>query len=791
MNRFQPLYSHIPKSILTDCKLVSCDIFDTLLFRFVANFTDIFTVVAQEAIKRDLLPYGMHPEQFRRIRIQAEKNARNKHYAAYHSHEILFSDIYNEIPSVIQHHTDIMQIEYETEKRTVWINPHVESFLYQCYNEGKKIILSSDMYFNSQQLLDFLQNKRFNTRIIERIYVSCEQQATKRNGSLYEIIKKDYIQYYPREILHLGDFYLSDFQQAKACGIQAYHYQMEDSTQYLSYERVRYSYPLLPELQSLRKLGCYHLPQKLSKQEEFFYLNGWSVAGPYFTLFGEWIRKLLLKEGIKLVLPFMREGKVLTQLLSNLHHEDTSIIPLFISRQAIFFASIPELNESSLLSFFDKRDNTISDLFEELSLVIPEELFRYKSISLTTAKLTFIGTQSLQSWVVSYFLQPNTLKRLHKTQQDKKKLIYDYFRSLAQNEKRVVTVDIGFAATIQQGLQRIIHQFDPTIHFIHLLCMGNEKTADKLSQNMDIRSFSGDAGKNLDLIQTICLDSPPIEQLLLHSEGSTIGYKMKKGQASPIMETNPVPKKEIHLKELFQQGMLDFQLVTLPLFEANPWLLDKLLLRTREILQILHRHYDFPTEEEALYIGNLHNDVNYGSKRIISFCNDYSIDCDQDSLDNFMAKALFSQTYRIKNNAYWPQGIITRASANYLYKYYLQFYESSLSSLIPYYSDFINVVQCAIDHGIDSFCIYGTGQGGKSIAKIAMLHNLSISSFVETTPSQKSLYNIPIFNIRQAYNKGCHVYLIASTSFYIEIKQTIINFYKKTNIQPTIFHVNM
>ena len=63
---------------LQDIRLLSLDIFDTLLFRTCANPSDVFSTMAMQAHHNGSLKTHVSPEAFKEMRIRAEHKARAK-----------------------------------------------------------------------------------------------------------------------------------------------------------------------------------------------------------------------------------------------------------------------------------------------------------------------------------------------------------------------------------------------------------------------------------------------------------------------------------------------------------------------------------------------------------------------------------------------------------------------------------------------------------------------------------------------------------------------------------------
>ena len=80
---------------LSKYKLLSVDIFDTLLMRFFSDPKDLFLELGNVLVKQKQ-PVKYSPQEFKILRIDAEKDARilNKKTSG----EVTLSDIYNQFP---------------------------------------------------------------------------------------------------------------------------------------------------------------------------------------------------------------------------------------------------------------------------------------------------------------------------------------------------------------------------------------------------------------------------------------------------------------------------------------------------------------------------------------------------------------------------------------------------------------------------------------------------------------------------------------------------------------------
>lgn len=186
--------------LLEGIDIVSFDIFDTLVIRPFVKPTDLFEYLS---IKYDV------PE-FSKLRIQAEKNARQKKS----SQEVTLNEIYFEINSKYSY---LQEIEFETELKLVKPHPNARLYYKEALTASKKVICVSDTYFTLPQIKKLL-NKCGYTQI-DNIYLSSEYGDNK-GKTLFNTVIND-LKISPEKILHIGDNRISDYEQPLKLGLHA------------------------------------------------------------------------------------------------------------------------------------------------------------------------------------------------------------------------------------------------------------------------------------------------------------------------------------------------------------------------------------------------------------------------------------------------------------------------------------------------------------------------------------------------------------------------------------------
>lgn len=133
---------HLAKDLMA-YDVISFDIFDTLILRPFAKPTDLFMVVGNKLKIID----------FMRIRIEAEKVARDEAMVLKGNHEVSIYEIYEKVSRKtgidVQKGVDA---EFETEMEFCFANPYMKRVYDLLNDQGKKIILTSDMYLPADMM---------------------------------------------------------------------------------------------------------------------------------------------------------------------------------------------------------------------------------------------------------------------------------------------------------------------------------------------------------------------------------------------------------------------------------------------------------------------------------------------------------------------------------------------------------------------------------------------------------------------------------------------------------------
>ncbi len=181
-------------------KVVSFDLFDTLVLRPFLKPTDLFILLGQIQSRND----------FCDLRIKAESKARSSIGTW-----VTLDEIYSFMPKDLMSFKNLeCQLEMDLCFKNPWMREHYQSMV-----EGKTVIITTDMYLPRDVIEKILQK---NDIRYDRLYISSEHRRTKQHGSLFSYILDD-LSIKPEDMMHIGDNILADYRTPRSLGIQAIH----------------------------------------------------------------------------------------------------------------------------------------------------------------------------------------------------------------------------------------------------------------------------------------------------------------------------------------------------------------------------------------------------------------------------------------------------------------------------------------------------------------------------------------------------------------------------------------
>ena len=203
-------------------------------------------------------------------------------------------------------------LERQIEKDCLIANPSVRELIKQKRKDGWQIAFISDMYLDSAFLSEILMREGCFLPG-DKIYVSCEHNARKDTGTLYDLVRQEL---HPDEWEHYGDNRKSDVRMAERKGIKAH---LIDN--------------------SYRDLASRFVA---------------SAYLPYVM----WLLNEARKQGIQRLYFISRDGYILQQIAEALPHEGIELRYFFTSRKALQKAFKNEEDQQLTIQYFRQEGLT-------------------------------------------------------------------------------------------------------------------------------------------------------------------------------------------------------------------------------------------------------------------------------------------------------------------------------------------------------------------------------------------------------------------------------------------------
>lgn len=415
-------------------EVISFDIFDTLLLRPFAKPTDLFFIVG----KRLDMP------EFHRVRIETEKQLRETAHQLHGTWEITIEDIYEKIEERTGLSKELgIKTEFEVELQYCRANPYMKQ-VYQLFQEqGKTIILCTDMYLGKERIVQML--KKVGYVGYEKLYVSCEYGCSKSTKGLYKYVLNDFK---GKKILHIGDNVKADIERANSCGIETLYYQNvhEVGNQY----RADGMTALVGSAYAGIVNG--HLHNGI-RQYDPYYEYGFIYGGLYIFGFCAWMYRQAQEQRIEKILFLSRDGAIYKEVFDRFFGEVNSKYFLWSRVASIKYTT----GNRKLLAFETSIESMIQD---SLGVTIGDFLASYQLEGL----IPYLGGYDLGN---NSIIVRETVKKIEqlfcdhwdevrKASSEQISALTKYIKDAVGTAKKIAVVDVGWLGSGPTALKNII-----------------------------------------------------------------------------------------------------------------------------------------------------------------------------------------------------------------------------------------------------------------------------------------------------------------------------------------------
>lgn len=515
-------------------KYVSFDIFDTLIKRNVEAPVDIFRIME--------LSIG---DNFAYKRINAEREARKKTTGE----EVTLKEIYDFYP---EKDANLPEMELQMELSAIVPNIPILDVYHRCVADGKKIFVTTDMYWPIEAIKVLLKQAGVDT--YEKVYLSSEKQKTKRTGALFkELLDEQNI--HPDELIHIGDHLQSDFKVPRNMGIIAIHIPKELKRIQFRHKTEGIQNNYLNTLIKDTYLGG----------KDAYYEFGYSQFGKLLWGYSKWIHQKAVEKGIKELFFFARDGWIMKQAYDTCF-DDPSIQThyLEVSRRSLRGPILwMDFDYDKVLDMVvNAKLVSIRSIFDGLGLEIRDydkQLFEY-SISEDSIydRSSIREDEKLKALILS--LKEDIINN----SKNEYEVLSSYLKTNGVSGK-IGIIDIGYAGSMQKYLQQILNNMR-IVHEItgFYLAVADYYTKNDSPENpLDMNGYLFDFKHDKNAIDTRSSYVGLFETLFLEQGGSvkryvqsTDGIKVERYPYEYYQNGKPT-MDFVKIKSL-QQGALDF-----------------------------------------------------------------------------------------------------------------------------------------------------------------------------------------------------------------------------------------
>ncbi|MBM7567979.1 hypothetical protein [Paenibacillus sacheonensis] len=543
--------------------IVSFDILDTLVLRPFAAPTDMFYLLE---VKHNYL-------NFANIRKQSEQEARKIKFEQCGTYEITIVDIYNQVA----YHTGLdrdycIKLEFELELEMCTSNPYMKEVYEILKANHKRMIAVSDMYLPKGLMKQILEKCGYNE--LEDVFMSCEFEASKRHQDLYAVVDEVLQKNGPKSVVHVGDNYVSDIEQATKFGWNAVYYRNVNVIG-SEFRTINMSRMVSSGYRGIVNAHLHNGIKKYSPYYEYGFVYGGILALGFCT----WIHRYCKENEIDKILFLSRDGDILRKIYNLLYNDENAV-----NNEYVLWSRNPGKILTSNISRFDYFRQYIDYKVGNVQTFIMEDILGSMDIGFLSSKLEAFGLkkedtlnlenkESLKTMILENW---NLVQSHYDNNRKAAKL---YFEPILKGSKRAVAVDIGWQGTGVLDLKKTIENvlgFPCKVDGL-MMAYSNKDTEYTTSffMNKDINVYLWSSQHNKELFYKH--RKRPQNNILMElfttaTHPSFKNFKLTDSDYEFIFDSPEVENYQI-IKEV-QEGMFDFSKAYLNSFNNHEMMLN-------------------------------------------------------------------------------------------------------------------------------------------------------------------------------------------------------------------------
>ncbi len=605
--------------------VLSLDVFDTVLWRKVAEPREAFDLIAARLRARGALDPSVDDAEWATLRRAAEKRAREVRRARGQGVEVTLEEIHAAMPESLLARpmtpVELAEVECEVERDLLVPDLDILELVRAARAAGKQAIVVSDTYFSERQLRLMLQRGPLAEERLDRIFTSSAHGTGKGEG-LFSLVLEA-LGCRPEEMVHVGDTREADVVRPGRLGIRTVYFDrrppglariMKREEPYRSAQlHFQHGENGLAALRGkvLGRAECARQPEGLRA----FWEYGAASLGPAFTAFAEWAHHRAQIAEVSKAFCLMREGELLARLVNGAAAaSDSSVVaePLWLSRQVCARAAIVEGTREELQELFARRRLPTLREFAG-TLGVPLEDFG----ELASDADRWLDDAGFGDEVIDAIIfDADNRTRVVAQAQELRRRIVRYLESVRPpGEEHMLLIDLGWGATIQTMAQQLLDEAGIECRTVGLYLVTGERAAQRALDGIECHGFLGGYGLPKEEVDAVMRSPEVLEQLCMPDHGSQVDLTQ---ELAPVLA--PVSDEFAFQgvqRAAVQQGILAFQSEWSRYRAAMAGALAPLWCAPRDRLRAtIVRSVVAPTPDEAALFGAWLHDENFGSDRV-------------------------------------------------------------------------------------------------------------------------------------------------------------------------------
>lgn len=615
-------------------RVVSFDVFDTLVTRACATPPDVFRFLALEPPFDTL---GLTPDELCAHRQAAEHHVRRARFAtSRRDAEVTLAEIHDALARRLglADGAPLAAAELATERRLLRANPRVCAWLDRARRVGARILAISDTWYSAGELHALLQHTGIDIAQ-DDIITSADHRTTKQEGALFGIVQR-YSGADPSSWVHIGDHPVSDEQTPRRHGITTILHPFDGAR-----GPATRGAALGDSVRRGLVAAARHRPERAA------WRIGYRTLGPLMLGFAQWIGAQVRIHDARRVVFLLRDGLLFERIcrIAAVLPEGVEVSVMPSSRRAALLPALltdPQWVLPQLLAGVGQRP--IREFLDRLGVDAGE--FR--------ASLARAGVSDLErrvdarlpddnALVQRLFTAPDVVRALTVVaMRERDALLLALQRVGLRDSSPSLVVDLGWNGTIQKALHRVVAAADsraPSWHGCYLATWPGIVTGAPDAMHAD--GYLCHAGTPAHRPQALAVGRELLEVLCSSFDGSLLHFRGS--DARPVLA--PYEFDDVHAATVraVHDGVAAYAAEHVAVLAG-----ERGVLTPDEALADWIRLTHTPTDEEARLLGALSHSDNVGSQT-------------SRRLATFTAAAADGEgLIRDHVTAYWKQGLLAQ-----------------------------------------------------------------------------------------------------------------------------------